>query len=101
MKPISTQDVLVSGKYRVYQETAEASSGTISSYVVISHPPSVVILPRFENGDLLVLKQYRHAVRSFIYEFPAGTIEAGEDLMSAAQRELMEEAGSRSKSLWL
>jgi ADP-ribose pyrophosphatase len=53
----------------------------------------VAIAPVLPHGDLLLVRQYRHAVRADLWEIPAGKIEPGEDALSAARRELREETG--------
>lgn len=59
----------------------------------IQHPPSVVILPLFEDGRVLLIRQFRHAVGKIIYEIPAGTREPKEPPLACAKRELVEETG--------
>lgn len=59
----------------------------------IQHPPSVVILPVFEDGRILLIRQFRHAVGRTIYEIPAGTTEPKEPMLACAKRELAEETG--------
>jgi ADP-ribose pyrophosphatase len=51
------------------------------------------MVPILSNGDVLLVRQYRHAVRSVLWEIPAGKIEPGEDALSCARRELREETG--------
>jgi len=53
----------------------------------------VAIVPVLPNGDVLLVRQYRHAVRADLWEIPAGKIEPGEDALSCARRELREETG--------
>jgi len=53
----------------------------------------VAIVPVLPNGDVLLVRQYRHAVRSNLWEIPAGKLEPGEDTLACAQRELREETG--------
>lgn len=53
----------------------------------------MAIVPILSNGDVLLVRQYRHAVRSDLWEIPAGKIEPGEDVLSCARRELREETG--------
>jgi ADP-ribose pyrophosphatase len=60
---------------------------------VIVHPGAAAILPLTDDGEILLLRQYRHAAGGEIWEIPAGTLEAGEDLLGCARRELLEEAG--------
>lgn len=71
------------------------------SYIreTIQHPPSVVILPVLDDGRVVLIRQFRHAVNGIIYEIPAGTCEANEPTLACAKRELNEEAGY-SASRW-
>lgn len=68
--------------------------------VIIKHPGAVVILPRDPDGNFLLVRQYRWALKQWILEFPAGTLEPGEDAVICAKRELAEEAG-RAAELWI
>jgi len=60
---------------------------------VVRHDGSVVLLPVTDDGRLLLVRQYRHAVGRFLWELPAGSLEVGEDPESAAARECHEELG--------
>lgn len=65
----------------------------------IQHPPSVVILPVFPDGRVLLIRQFRHAVGKTIYEIPAGTCEPKEPALACAKRELIEETGYSAR-IW-
>ena len=60
---------------------------------VVTHHGSVVLLPVFPDGRILLVRQYRHAVGQFLWELVAGRIEPGEAPLRAARRELLEETG--------
>lgn len=63
---------------------------------VVDHPGAVVILPLLPEGKVLMIEQYRHALGTLSLEFPAGTLEKGEDPTCCAHRELHEEANMKA-----
>ncbi len=67
--------------------------GRTTDFDIVEHHGSVVILPVDENGNLILVRQYRHAVAQDLLELPAGTLEAGEEPLFCAQREIREETG--------
>jgi len=72
-------------------------SGMRATREVITHPGSVVVLPVLPDGRIVLIRQYRHATRQFLWELVAGRIDAGETPHAAAARELIEETGYRAK----
>lgn len=60
---------------------------------VVEHNPSVGIIPRISENEILLIKQFRHAVNRYLVEIPAGKIENNELPHEAAKRELAEETG--------
>ena len=64
---------------------------------VIAHPGSVVVLPVLPDRRIILIRQYRHATRQFLWELVAGRIDDGENPRQAASRELIEETGYRAK----
>lgn len=64
----------------------------------VRHPGAVAILTLDDDNRVLLLRQYRHPVRSYLWEVPAGLLDvAGESLRTAAERELAEEADLRAR----
>ena len=57
---------------------------------------AVAVIPQYQNGDIILLKQYRPVINDYIYEFPAGLVDEGETEIQAAMRELKEETGLES-----
>lgn len=65
---------------------------------VIAHPGSVVVLPVFPDGQILMIRQYRHATGQYMWELVAGHKEPGESPAAGAQRELLEETGYSART---
>ncbi len=67
--------------------------GIQGSFGVVRHPGAALAVPITNDGQIVILRQYRFAVSRRILEFPAGTLEEGEDPLTSMKRELAEEAG--------
>jgi ADP-ribose pyrophosphatase len=108
-KKSSTKARVISSKlaydgkvFSVYTDKVEEPGGRINTRDVIRHNGSVVMLAVDESKnpkdpDILLVRQYRHAAGQFLYELPAGRIDAGEAPLAGAKRELIEETGYRAK----
>ena len=60
---------------------------------IVRHPGAAAVVPITADGDVILIRQYRHAAGGFIYEIPAGKLDKGEPPEKCADRELTEEAG--------
>jgi len=69
------------------------ADGAEARYSVIANPDSAFVVPYFDNGDTMLVRQWRHAWNRSSWEVPAGTSEKGEDPLECARRELAEETG--------
>ena len=78
---------------RVYVETVRLPDGESAVREIVRHPGAVAMVPLLPGGDVLLVRQYRHAAGDLLLEIPAGTLEPGEDPERAAARELQEEIG--------
>ena len=74
-------------------ERVQYESGNESVKEIVEHPGGGVILPVFENGEILLVQQYRYPIRGDVLELPAGKLDPGEDPKQCAERELREETG--------
>jgi ADP-ribose pyrophosphatase len=74
-------------------------TGLRATREVITHPGSVVVLPVLDDGRIVMIRQYRHATRQYLWELVAGRKEPDETPKQGAGRELLEETGYRAKRL--
>ena len=65
----------------------------------VNHPGAVLIVPFLSPGRVVLLRQYRAVIESWLYEFPAGTIERGEKPIACARREIIEETGYQAGTM--
>ena len=68
-------------------------SGKESIRELVIHNGGVTIVPQPHPSKIVLIKQYRYAIRKVLWELPAGTLKANEDPVLAAKRELKEETG--------
>ncbi|MBI3964755.1 MAG: NUDIX hydrolase [Chloroflexi bacterium] len=81
---------------RLRIDSVRLSNGLEITRDVVEHPGAVAVVPLTENGDVLLVRQYRHAVGRVLLEIPAGTRRRGEDPLLCAGREIREETGHRA-----
>ena len=73
--------------------------GRTAGREVVEHPGSVAILPLHDDDSVVMIDQYRHPVGRRIRELPAGLLDApGEDPVTTARRELVEEVGYTARN---
>jgi ADP-ribose pyrophosphatase len=71
--------------------------GVHTTREVITHSGSVVVLPVLPDGKIVLVRQYRHATRQYLWELVAGRMDGNETPKQGAARELLEETGYRAK----
>ena len=83
---------------KVDKEEYTTSLGPVVTDIV-THPGAVGIIPILDDGKIILIRQWRRAVKEVLLEIPAGTLEEGEDPAVCAMRELQEETGYRAATL--
>ncbi len=86
---------------RVFDVTVEnvtLPNGTTIDLDVLRHPGAAAIVPLTDDNDVVMLRQYRHAIGKMLWEIPAGTLDGAEEPLACARRELMEETGFAAAS---
>lgn len=90
---LASEEIYQGRMLRLMRERVRYPDGREAAYDVVHHSGAVTILPMDAAGNLWFVRQYRQGVRGLLLEFPAGTLEAGEDPAYCAGRELQEEIG--------
>ena len=79
--------------FKLVTENVTLENGTTTDMEFIEHPGAAAIIPFLDDSRILLLKQYRHALKKDIWEIPAGTLDPHEKIIDCAKRELIEETG--------
>lgn len=81
----------------VIEDRLAGDRGRVSTYSYLAVPRAVFVVPVTDAGEIVFVRQYRHPVRDWTLEVPAGSVEDGETPLQAAERELAEEVGGRAR----
>lgn len=81
---------------RLYVDNIRAADGHLGTREYLRHPGAVMIVPLLPDGQVVLERQFRYPLKRTAIEFPAGKLDAGEDPLACAKRELMEETGYRA-----
>ena len=79
--------------FNLMNENYTLDNGVTSDMDFIQHPGAAAMVPMLNYQEVVLIKQYRHAIREFIWEIPAGTLDPNESPINCARRELIEEIG--------
>ena len=93
-------EILLQGRaFKIRRDTLKTPDGRETRYEIIEHGGSVVIVPMDANGNILFVRQYRHATGGDLLELPAGTRDGEEPFEECAAREIREETGMEAGKL--
>ncbi len=92
-KKLSSQKVYRGRAVNLRLDTVQKPSGTKTSREVVEHSDCVAIVATDDQDNILLVRQFRHAVGKFLLEIPAGGIDPGEEPIDCVRRELQEEIG--------
>ncbi len=94
-----SSESLVQGRvFELRSERVRLPSGLEQELLIVDHPGAVAVVPRESSGDVVLVRQYRHAAGDWLEEIPAGRLDPGEEPLAAAKRELEEETGLRART---
>jgi ADP-ribose pyrophosphatase len=90
-KLISTKQIYAGRAIKLRVDTIELSDGRQTTREIVEHVDCIAAIPVDNEGNVILVKQFREAANKFLLEIPAGGIDAGESPEEAVRRELQEE----------
>ena len=92
-KKLSSRQIFDGVVVKLYVDDVELPNGKKSVREVVRHPGAVCVVPVTDEGEVIMVRQFRYAFNQVLLEVPAGKLEPNEDPLDAARRELEEESG--------
>jgi 8-oxo-dGTP pyrophosphatase MutT (NUDIX family) len=96
---IKSETLLQGRAFKVKRDYLKTPNGEETKLEIIEHGGSVVLVPIDDEGNLLLVRQYRHAAQQDLLELPAGTRDEEEPYQECAAREIREETGMEAGKL--
>ena len=98
-KTLSTEVIFEGRALRLRVDTIETIDGRTSTREIVEHGDCICVVAVDNDGNVLLVKQFRTPLQKELLEIPAGGIDAGEDAETAVIREMQEETGFRPQKL--
>ncbi len=96
---LSSEQVFDGRVVKLYLDRVRLPDGREVTWERVAHPGAVGLVPLEADGRVVMVRQYRHAVRGVLLEIPAGKLDSGQTPEATARRELAEEVGLRAGEL--
>jgi len=100
-KCLSSEPVFKGRLLDIYLDKVQLPDGSTSTREYTTHPGAVAMVPILPDGRIMLIRQFRYPVGKVMIEIPAGKLDPGEDYLTTARRELVEEIGYRAEKFTL
>jgi ADP-ribose pyrophosphatase len=94
---VASQRVYEGRLINLRADTVRLENGRLTKREIVEHPGAVAVVALDEDDNVILIRQFRKAAGKELLEIPAGTLEADEEPIACARRELEEETGYRAK----
>lgn len=98
-KLLKSETLMQGRAFKIRRDLLQTPDGRETKFEIIEHGGSVILVPLDEAGNLLFVRQYRHATGGELLELPAGTRDDDEPFEECAAREIREETGMEAGKL--
>jgi ADP-ribose pyrophosphatase len=104
MSLVSTERLYAGRVVNLERDTVRFPDGSLGQLEILRHPGASAVVPFLDDPiasdpRIILIRQFRHAADGYIWEIPAGRLDAREPPETCARRELEEEAGMRAATL--
>lgn len=96
-EPVSSEEIFSGKISRVYHDTVRLPNGKLATREVMRLPGAVAVVPMTDDGEVILVRQYRYPYSAVMLEIPAGKLDPGEEPAACVRRELSEETGMEAK----
>ena len=98
-EPISSEEIFNGKIVHLFRDTVRLPNGKPATREVIRHVGAAAVVPLTDEGNVILVRQYRYPFAQVMLEIPAGKLDIGENPIDCARRELIEETGYDAKEL--
>jgi ADP-ribose pyrophosphatase len=92
-EPISSEEIFNGKIVHLFRDTVRLPNGKPATREVIRHVGAAAVVPLTDEGNVILVRQYRYPFAQVMLEIPAGKLDIGENPIDCARRELLEETG--------
>ena len=97
--PVSSEEIFHGQIVRLFRDTVRLPNGKTATRELMRHPGAAAVVPLTEEGNVILVRQFRYPFAQVMLEIPAGKLDPGEDPLVCAKRELTEETGCEAAEL--
>lgn len=98
-KKINSKQIFDGKIVKLFVDEVELQNGRHATREVVRHPGAVCVVPVTNEGEVVMVRQFRYPFSEVLLEVPAGKLEYGEDPLEAVKRELSEESGAEAEHI--